>query len=176
MNTNATWLAEKLTSAGIPVKLITSIGDATSEIVVAIQDALRRAPDVLIITGGPGPTPDDKTWETLARATGRKLVLDIAALELVNMGYARLRTHLIDHEALSAIRKKMACVPEGATALPNPVGLAPGILLKHEKTLTICLPGVPVEMRAIFTKYVYGDLAKLGSRTLHSETVNVEKN
>lgn len=175
VNTNATWLAKKLTSAGILVKLITSTGDITSEIVVAIQDALRRAPDVLIITGGLGPTPDDKTCEALARATGRKLVLDTAALELVNMSYARLRTHPIDHKNLLMIRKKMARVPKGATALSNPVGLAPGIRLKHEKTLIICLPGVPAEMRTIFAKYVYGDLVKLGGRAPHGETVNVGK-
>ncbi|MDI6819707.1 MAG: molybdopterin-binding protein [Candidatus Hodarchaeaceae archaeon] len=175
VNTNATWLAKKLTSAGILVKSITSTGDITSEIVAAIQDALRRAPDVLIITGGLGPTPDDKTCEALARATGRKLVLDTAALELVKMSYVRLRTHLIDHKALPTIQKKMACIPEGATALPNPVGLAPGTKLKHGKTLAICLPGVPAEMRAIFTKYVYGDLLKLGGRAPHGETVNVEK-
>jgi molybdopterin-biosynthesis enzyme MoeA-like protein len=68
----------------------------------------------------------------------------------------------------------MAYTPKGAIALPNPVGTAPGSQLKREKTLIICLPGVPAEMQAIFKKYVYNNLAKLSGQAQHRVSINVQ--
>jgi nicotinamide-nucleotide amidase len=174
-DTNATWLAEKLTNLGIRVAQITSVGDIVKDVAAAIRGALARLPDVLIITGGLGPTIDDRTSEALARATRRNLVLNPAALEIVKMSYARGHARgLVMHHWLTSARKKMAFLPNGATALPNPVGTAPGIQIKQEKTLVICLPGVPAEMRAIFTKYVRDDLVKLNIQAKQRVTIDVQ--
>jgi len=173
-NTNATWLARELTGIGIRVTQITSVGDVLGDVAAAVRGALARSPDVLIITGGLGPTIDDRTSEALARATRRKLVLDPTALEIVKLSYGRMHARgLVLRKGLSSARRKMALIPDGATALPNPVGTAPGIQLKQGKTSIICLPGVPAEMRAIFTKYVRGDLIKLSGRALHHVSIDV---
>jgi len=174
-DTNATWLAKKLTNLGIRVAQITSVGDIVKDVAAAIRGALARFPDVLIITGGLGPTIDDRTSEGLARATRRNLVLNPAALEMVKMSYARVHARgLVLHDWLTSARKKMAFLPNGATALPNPVGTAPGIQIRQGKTLIICLPGVPTEMRAIFTKYVRDDLVKLNRQAKQRVTIDVQ--
>jgi molybdenum cofactor synthesis domain-containing protein len=174
-DTNARWLAEKLTGMGFRVVRITSVGDDSSEIIAAIRDALKRLPDVLILTGGLGPTPDDKTCEALARAVGRRLVLDPSALELVSLAYKRMHARgLVERKGLSPARMKMAHIPRGATPLSNPVGAAPGIKLRCRKTLIFCLPGVPAEMRAIFMKHARDDLAKLSGLTQHTALINVK--
>jgi nicotinamide-nucleotide amidase len=173
-DTNATWLAKKLTSMGIRVAQITSLGDIVKDVAAAIRGALARLPDLLIITGGLGPTIDDRTSEALARATRRTLVLNPAALEIVKMGHARVHARgLVLHDWLTLARKKMAFIPNGATALPNPVGTAPGIQIKQGKTLIICLPGVPAEMRAIFTGYVRDDLIKLNVQAKQRVSIEV---
>jgi len=173
-NTNATWLAKELTDVGVRVAQITSVSDVVEDIVAAIRGALSRSPDVLIITGGLGPTIDDRTSEALARATRRKLVLNPAALEIVKLNYERLHARgLVLRKELSSARRKMAIIPNGATVLPNPVGTAPGIQLRQGKTLMICLPGVPAEMMAIFTRHVRGDLVKLSGRVQHHALIDV---
>ena len=173
-DTNATWLAKKLTKLGIRVAQITFVGDIVKDVAAAIRGALARFPDVIIITGGLGPTIDDRTSEGLARATRHNLVLNPAALDIVKMSYARVHTQgLVLRKWLTSARKKMAFIPNGATALPNPVGTAPGIQIRQGKTLIICLPGVPAEMRAIFTKYVRDDLVKLNRQEKQRVTIDV---
>lgn len=178
-DTNATWLAQELTNMGIRVAQITSVGDIVKDVAAAIRGTLARFPNLLIITGGLGPTIDDRTSEALARATRRNLVLNSAALEIVKVGYARRHARgLALNKWLASARKKMAFLPRGATALPNPVGTAPGIKIKKGKTLIICLPGVPAEMRAIFIKYVRDDLIKLnlkGKKRVSIEVRGIEE-
>jgi molybdenum cofactor synthesis domain-containing protein len=172
-NTNATWLARRLTAIGIRVTRITTVGDVVEDVAAAVRASLSRSPDVIVITGGLGPTIDDRTSEALALATRRRLVLDPAALEVIKLSYERMHARgLILHKGISSARRKMAFIPDGATALPNPVGTAPGIRLMQGKTLIICLPGVPAEMRAIFTKYVRGDLVKFG-QAQHRVSIDV---
>lgn len=171
-NTNASWLARRLTGEGIRVMRMTSVGDVMEEIIASIRDALAHAPDFLVITGGLGPTPDDKTCEALAHATRRRLVLDPAALRFVKLSYERMHVQgLVMRKEISPARRKMARLPRGAIALPNPVGTAPGIRLKHRKTLIVCLPGVPAEMRAIFAKHVRENL--ISGEAQRSELINV---
>jgi nicotinamide-nucleotide amidase len=173
-DTNATWLAKRLTNMGIRVAQITSVGDIVEDVVGAIRGAIARLPDLLIITGGLGPTIDDRTSKALARATRRNLVLNPAALDIVKMAYARQHARgLAPHKWLTPARKKMAFLPDGATALPNPVGTAPGIEIKEGKTIVVCLPGVPAEMRGIFTTYVREDLAKLKNQVKHRVSIEV---
>jgi nicotinamide-nucleotide amidase len=174
-NTNATWLARELTRLGIRVARITCVGDEQEEIKAVIREALARGPKVLIITGGLGATPDDRTREALALALRRRLFLSSAALKLLESSYRCPGSpRSIERAGVARAKRKMANIPRGAIPLPNPVGLAPGIKLRHGETLIFCLPGVPAEAKAIFQTSVRRDLSELGGKLRCSRTVLVE--
>ncbi|AEM39358.1 molybdopterin-binding domain protein [Pyrolobus fumarii 1A] len=147
VNTNGSWLARELTIRGFDVRRIIVAPDEEVDAVEVLREAGSKA-HVVVCTGGLGPTPDDRTAEFLAKATGRKLVINEEARRMVEEKYARLGLPLTES------RLKMAMLPEGATPIPNPVGTAPGIHLVHEGTHYFCLPGVPREMEAMFKGYV----------------------
>ncbi|MEM3078980.1 MAG: nicotinamide mononucleotide deamidase-related protein [Thermoproteota archaeon] len=153
VNTNASWLAERLTRLGIAVKRITVVGDDLSEISSCIRESLSRKPRYIITTGGLGPTYDDITLEGLAIALGKRLVLNQEALEMVRGKYEKMG------EELTESRIKMAKMPEGAEPLPNPVGTAPAAKIVSGGTLIYALPGVPREMEAIFNETISRDVS-----------------
>ena len=155
LNTNAQWMARACSAKGLTVKRITVVGDSLEDLEAAVREALSRGPDLLLMTGGLGPTPDDVTAEALARALGRELRLDQLALELVRRAYERLGLEF------SPAAEKMAKLPEGAIPLENPVGTAPGILIEVGRTRVIALPGVPEEMKAMFERHVQPILDEL---------------
>ncbi|MGB9718825.1 MAG: nicotinamide mononucleotide deamidase-related protein [Thermoproteota archaeon] len=148
VNTNASWLAEKLTRLGVSVKRITVVGDSPSEISSCVSEALSRKPRYIVMTGGLGPTYDDVTLEGLAKALGKPLTLNQEALEMVRGKYEKMG------EKLTEARIKMAKMPEGAEPLPNPVGTAPAVKIVSGGTVIYALPGVPREMEAIFNETV----------------------
>lgn len=151
LNTNAHWLARRSTALGMNVQRITIVGDDVSEIAAVIREVLGRNPRFIITTGGLGPTFDDKTLEGIAEALRVKLKVNDQALALVRAKYeALLREGRIEKVEMTPARVKMATFPEGALTLRNPVGTAPGMLVKVKRTLLIALPGVPPEMEAIF--------------------------
>jgi len=152
-------LSQRLTSLGLVVTFAVITRDQEEDIIAALHFLLRQAPDVLIITGGLGPTDDDLTLRVLAQALDRPLHLNAEARRLVEMHYARLaqQGYLRDHGPASA-RLKMSQLPAGATPLPNPVGTAPGVRLLHEGVLLYVLPGVPAEMQAIFEASIVPEL------------------
>ncbi len=165
VNTNATWLAKNLAAQGVQVTRITSVADDSTQIAKAVREAISRKTGLLIVTGGLGPTPDDKTLEAVGKAIGSELALDEKALKLVRESYSRARTRgLVKSERLTKARKKMAHLPKGASPLSNPVGAAPGVQLRCNETLIICMPGVPVEMQAIFDQHVKSTLAQIGGQ------------
>lgn len=175
-NTNAAWLAEKLTELGVDVRRITTVRDSVNEISKAVKEALKRNPDLLIVTGGLGPTPDDKTLESIAKAIGANLTLNKQALEFVKENYSRMQSQgIVEKKELTKPREKMAYLPRGARPLPNPVGAAPGVHLEPDETHLICLPGVPKEMHAIFKEYVQDMLVGMGGRKKFTETITVEE-
>ena len=143
VNTNASWLAEKLTFMGFKVVRIITVPDDLGDIEEEVGRAFRRA-DLVITTGGLGPTYDDITLEGVARAVGRRLVLNEDALEMVKEFYRKVGFELTED------RRKMAYMPEGAIPLPNPVGAAPGMFLKIGGKIIASLPGVPSEMKGMF--------------------------
>jgi nicotinamide-nucleotide amidase len=151
LNTNAQWLAKRITSLGLSVSRITVIGDDVKEIAKALQEAVHRNPDFIIITGGLGPTFDDKTLEGISEAFGSKLQVNEKALRMVEKKYIAYAEEL-GHEKfeLTPARVKMAKIPEGAEPLPNPVGTAPAITIRKNNVTVFALPGVPSEMKAIF--------------------------
>lgn len=147
VNTNAAWLAKKLTYLGYIVRRIVTTPDEEGEIVEAFREAMARA-DVTISTGGLGPTPDDITNLAFCKAVGAGPVVSQEAFKMVEEKYKSTG------RPMTAERVKMAMMPPDARPLPNPVGTAPGILYQRGDRVAILLPGVPREMEAIFENYV----------------------
>ena len=171
LNTNSQWLAKRATTLGITVKRITTVGDDVDEIASAVREALERKPRFIITTGGLGPTFDDKTLEGIAKALNRKLELNEKALKMVREKYEEYaKARKIDAFEMTPPRVKMARLPEGAEPLPNPVGTAPGVLIKTDGTDLIALPGVPSEMESIFDEYVAAMLRKEAGEVTFFET------
>ena len=155
LNTNAQWLAKKITCLGLSVRRITVVGDDLDEIASAIREAIQRKPAFIITTGGLGPTFDDKTLEGVARALNRELEVNAEALEMIKKKYMKyVAEGRIEKFEMTPARVKMATLPKDARPLPNPVGTAPGVLIEYEDVKLVMLPGVPQEMKAIFEKSV----------------------
>jgi nicotinamide-nucleotide amidase len=155
LNTNAQWLAKRVTSLGLSVRRIINVGDDVNEISSALQEAIQRNPRFLITTGGLGPTFDDKTLEGLAKALGCKLEISNEALKMVEEKYRKYAEEgRMEKAELTPPRVKMARLPQGAKPLFNPVGTAPGVVMEREGATIVALPGVPSEMKAIFEESV----------------------
>lgn len=150
LNTNAQWLAKEATSLGTIVKRMTVLPDNVNETAEAINETLGRKPQFVLITGGLGPTFDDKTLETIAKALKRKLKVNNEALQMVEEKYRLYAARTGNSVELTSPRIKMATFPENSTPLYNPVGTAPAMRIDIEGTVLIALPGVPKEMEAIF--------------------------
>ncbi len=163
VNTNGAWLAKRLVVLGFDVRRIIAVPDLEEEVVEVFRDAISKSVDVVISTGGLGPTYDDRTSEFLAKAIGKKLIVNDEALKLVEEKYAVKGLPLTEH------RVKMALMPEGAKPIPNPVGTAPAILVEANKTVIIALPGVPKEMKAIYEEYVEEFLKQRAPRVYRFE-------
>ena len=155
LNTNGHWLAKRITSLGLKVRRITNVHDEIDEMFRVFQETLQREPLFVITCGGLGPTFDDKTLEGVAKALGCEIEVNKDALKVIEEKYQKyVKEGLIEKFELTPSRVKMARLPEGAKPLFNPVGTAPGTLMKHENITIIALPGVPSEMKAIFEKSV----------------------
>ena len=139
-DTNAVWIAERLSEVGVDLYFRTTVGDNVGRIVDAIQHALTRA-DVIITTGGLGPTVDDMTREAVAKATNRDLVLDENLLVQIRRLFDKWGRTMSDNNV------RQAYIPRGATPIENPVGTAPVFIVEHEGKYVISLPGVPREMK-----------------------------
>jgi molybdenum cofactor synthesis domain-containing protein len=162
INTNASWIATRATGEGALVTRITTIGDQLVEITKAIRESLRRRPDYIITTGGIGPTFDDMTIKAVAKAVRRKLGVNSTALAMVKQHYSDKFPGPVK---ITKARLKMAILPVNGIAIANPVGTAPGALIKTKRTSIFCLPGVPAEARAIFRKTIAAQIRlKTGSR------------
>lgn len=162
VDSNSAFIAQKLTEKGYWVKRKTTVGDDVEEIKSAVQEVLARKPEVLVISGGLGPTHDDVTMLAVAGALNRKLVLCEGCLERIKAFYRGLyEKGLIDDPELNDARRKMAYLPEGAVPLENTEGAAPGAYIEHGGVRIFVLPGMPREMRAMLEREV---LPRLGER------------
>jgi len=171
LNTNAQWLAKRVTTLGLNVRRITIVGDDVNEVSSAIQEAVQRNPSFLITTGGLGPTFDDKTLEGIAKALKRKLEINEEALTMVKEKYRKyVEEGKMERAELTPPRIKMAKLPEGAKPLFNPVGTAPGVVVEHEGISIVALPGVPSEMQAIFDGSVASLLKQVAGDVTFFET------
>lgn len=176
LNTNAQWLAKRITTLGLNVTRITIVGDDVNEISNITREALERKPIFIITTGGLGPTFDDKTLQGIAKALNCPLQIHEEALEMIEKKYQQyLEERLVKERVeLTSPRIKMATLPKGASPLPNPIGTAPGVLLKQNNVTIIALPGVPSEMEAIFDNSVVPLLKQIsGNITFYETSISV---
>jgi nicotinamide-nucleotide amidase len=155
-DTNAHYIAKQATKLGANVKRVTVIQDTIQEISSSVCGAIARKPQIIITTGGLGPTFDDKTLQGIAKAFSRKLEINSEALEMVKqkcLEYAKKHQLSMEIE-LTPPRVKMATLPQNTQVVNNPVGTAPGVRVEGQGTILFALPGVPVEMEAIFNETI----------------------
>jgi nicotinamide-nucleotide amidase len=150
-DTNSLWLISKLNEIGVEVMLKTIVGDDEARLEETMRDALKRS-DIVISTGGLGPTEDDVTRQVSARAAGRELVY-----------HDEIEAHLRERfkrwgREMPEINKRQAFVIDGAEVLPNPNGSAAGMMLEMEGKFLIVLPGPPRENQPMFEDYVFAKL------------------
>ncbi len=152
LDTNTHWLIRSLTALGAHVRRAHILRDEYDEIADGVGAAIRRAPRLILTTGGLGPTDDDLTFRAIARMLDLPLVEDPIALDMVRRRYEYLASIRPNFSAeLNEARRKMALFPQGGQPLANPSGAAPGLALDiNSQTTLVCLPGVPAEMKDIF--------------------------
>ena len=144
VNTNAQFLSEELSNLGINVYYQTVVGDNRERLRNTISEALKRA-DLLILTGGLGPTDDDLTKETVAELLGLEMYLHEESKALIEKYLKR---------AISESNLKQAYIPNGAIVLRNDHGTAPGIIVEKDEKIVVLLPGPPREMAPMFSEKV----------------------
>jgi len=147
VNTNASWMAAELNKWGIPVVQITAISDKETAIISALDEASERA-DIILITGGLGPTKDDITKHVLAKYFNSKLIFHEPSFEQVKKLF-RARNYEV-----TPINRKQAEIPENCTPLTNIHGTAPGMWFEKEGKVFVSMPGVPFEMKALMRNEV----------------------
>lgn len=167
VNTNAQYLAKKLAKVGIEVHFQTVVGDNPGRIMDAVRIAYTRG-DMVIMTGGLGPTKDDITKEMLAEYFHRKLEYDQKAIEMMGVTLKR-----VQKESLLQSLKKQALVPENSMILYNHHGLAPGIIMEDEGKVCILLPGPPKEMKPMFEEYCMEYLHQKSGKMLVSVNIKM---
>lgn len=156
-NTNAQFLSKQLADIGINVFYHTVAGDNSNRLKSVIKIAEQRS-NLIILTGGLGPTKDDLTKETVASHLGKRLVLNEQALASIQSYFQKTNRQLTENS------RKQALVIEGSEILPNDYGMAPGMVIKTKECVYMLLPGPPKELEPMFLKY--GKAALLnGSKT-----------
>lgn len=167
LNTNAQYLARGLSELGLDLYIQTVVGDNEARMEDAVRSAMERA-EILLFTGGLGPTADDLTKEVVARCFGRELLLNAEALEEVHSFYTLTR------RMMPKSNEKQALIPQGGVILKNPQGTAPGCVLFSDRGHTaVLMPGPPREMRPMFDREVVPFLRQFSSGTLLSRVVRV---
>ncbi len=154
IDTNSAWIGSELSSAGFDVSRRTSIHDNRDEILNALSETAGRKPDLVIITGGLGPTSDDITKQTLCEFFNTRLVPDRAVLAMIEEMLRRRNIPMNENN------RRQAEVPESCRVLPNAAGTAPGMWFENEGTAFISMPGVPGEMKYIMQEHVLPDIRK----------------
>jgi nicotinamide-nucleotide amidase len=147
VDTNANWLADKLFELGIDVTAVLTVGDYPERLEWAWRQAIAHA-DLVVSTGGIGPTADDLTSETVARVAGVPLVMHAESAERIRGFFAAAKRPMPENNL------RQAMIPDGAVIVPNPLGTAPGYRLAVGSTQLVVLPGVPREMKPMIENEV----------------------
>jgi molybdenum cofactor synthesis domain-containing protein len=165
VDTNSSWIADLLTQSGIIVKKITTVPDQINDIASVIKDALSQNRRLIITTGGLGPSQDDLTIDAIAKALGTGVIIGDEALSLLKTKCDEFGIELNER------RSRMArSIPTGR-AIPNIVGLAPGLITQYNSTTIFALPGIPEEMKAMFQETVLPKIR--GWAAAWTRTINV---
>ncbi len=156
VDTNSAWMAVELNSIGVNIAQITSISDEPEHLTVALNNASKRA-KIVLMTGGLGPTKDDRTKSVLCNYFNTRLILNEPTLNHI-VSYFKIRN--LD---IIELNREQAMVPECCEVLPNPVGTAPGMWFEKEGVIYVSMPGVPFEMKQLMTDHVLPRLKKLST-------------
>lgn len=166
VNTNAAFLAEKCAGLGLSCYFQTVVGDNEKRLSGVLETALERS-DIVILSGGLGPTEDDLTKEVAAKVCGKKLVLHEPSRQAILQFFEKKGTEPTDNNW------KQAMLPEGCIVLDNPNGTAPGVIIETKKNKVILLPGPPNELCPMFEAGVRPYLEGLTNQVICSQTVKV---
>ncbi|NQW26570.1 MAG: competence/damage-inducible protein A [Flammeovirgaceae bacterium] len=165
LDTNSHWISGKLDEFNIKVYQKTTIGDNEEQILKAFAEAAARA-DIVLITGGLGPTKDDLTKPLLAKYFGVKLVRNEEALREISALFAKASREV------TAVNVQQAELPANCEKITNPVGTAPGMWFYENNTVFVAMPGVPYEMKRIMTDSVLPKLQKMfGENIIHHHII-----
>jgi nicotinamide-nucleotide amidase len=155
LDTHSQWLSRRLAEIGVPVAFHTTIADDMADNVACFALATQRA-DLVISTGGLGPTQDDLTREVIAAVAGVKLVEDAVSLTHIQEMFAKRGRVMPDRNRVQAL------IPAGGEAIFNVAGTAPGVWTKINRAIVVAMPGVPSEMHRMFAEQVQPRLLKMG--------------
>ncbi|MFA8298946.1 MAG: competence/damage-inducible protein A [Hyphomicrobiales bacterium] len=147
VNTNAAWMGKELTKAGIEINKTLTISD-TKEAIINTLQASKSEVDIILITGGLGPTKDDITKQTLCELFNSKLVLNSDALDNIERIFSGRNLPLTD------LNKQQAYIPDKAKYIENIYGTAPGMWIEEDNKIFISMPGVPYEMKSVMEKHI----------------------
>jgi len=153
VDTNSTHIARRLTPLGIDLAYVTSVGDSRADMVETLSLALKRS-QIIIITGGLGPTEDDLTREVVSQVLKKKLVFHQPLMNQIEALFRRRGFPMVPSN------RRQAFIPDGAIPIENPMGTAPGFIVEEEGRAMIALPGVPREMELLMEKAVIPYLGK----------------
>ncbi|MBU0487050.1 MAG: competence/damage-inducible protein A [Bacteroidetes bacterium] len=166
-NTNATWICRRLTESGITVEYVLAVGDTPESIQNAVELAIAGT-DIVIITGGLGPTRDDITKTTLTNFFNSELVFNEQVFQDISRLFASRGF------AMSELNRKQAMVPANCRVIRNLIGTAPAMVFTHGKTQLFSLPGVPFEMKRLMTDSILPELKKNLNQATVFKTVMIQ--
>ncbi|NHJ12873.1 MAG: competence/damage-inducible protein A [Candidatus Thorarchaeota archaeon] len=150
LDTNANWIETRLAAVSVPMLRLACVRDDQEEIAKGLAFLSEKC-DLILTSGGLGPTHDDMTLAAIAKALGRDLIESAEALKIVERQYKMLHEKkIVQSPVITEPRRKMAVIPKGAVPLNNTVGGAPGVRIEEQGRTIFCLPGVPSELKDIF--------------------------
>lgn len=147
VDTNSAWMARRLASIGVDLYYKTVVGDNPDRMLDTINGAMERS-DVVITSGGIGPTQDDLTREIVAQASGRELIMDQELWSQIEQRFQRRGLIMTENNS------RQAYIPAGSIPVENPNGTAPSFIVEDPRSVVICLPGVPFELKWLFDNEV----------------------
>jgi nicotinamide-nucleotide amidase len=167
IDTNSLHITEQLNSLGIDVVFKAVIGDNREELVHAMREVLPRV-DLLVLSGGLGPTDDDVTRDAVSEVLGRPMREDEAITDRIRKRFESRGW------TMPEINRRQAMVPDGAEVLPNPNGTAPGLWIEHDRGVVVLLPGPPRELKPMLAQLIDGRLrVRCGTMTLRRRVIRI---
>lgn len=153
LDTNSLYIADKLAGLGVELRVKSVVGDDRGDLAALLRQALARA-DVIVLSGGLGPTDDDLTRDVVSDVLARPMTIDESIVEQIRARFGRRGLQMPD------VNRRQAQVPAGAVVLANPNGTAPGLFIDHHGQAVVLLPGPPRELQPMFDRVCEGPLAE----------------